>query len=337
MPDKQTTRKSGLTGAGTVATHAQSVPTGYRRTTSQNLGHHSRHDGRFDGSRSHLARLVLRTAALALLLTSLAITGAPGSVDADGPPESACPEMTDSIRRLYLAIFVREPDLNEAFHWSDRYMSGEANLPAIANQLIRSAEFDRLHGPKTSSEFVELLYDNTRNPPPSPQVRRHWTTALNTGYTRGEMAVVLTESEDFVRETATARPLSGYLRWYPPGTHWYCGHGTVEGLSIRPLTGAQVYADRLIRNEGDTADEVVIVTLEEGLANAVMAQSTLPPGVTDYSWMGTFTGDGYYGAAVTVGAGPSTRWIMVFYTSPIGHNRLGWQIDPDPLESSVDP
>lgn len=320
-----------------MATHVQSVPSGYRRTTSQNLGCRSRDDGRPEETRAHPKRLVLRVAALALLLASLVITGASGSVDADGPPESACPEMTDSIRRLYLAIFLREPDLNEAFHWTESYMSGEANLPAIANQLIRSAEFDRQHGPKTSSEFVELLYNNTRNPPPSPQIRRHWISALNTGYTRGEMTLVLTESEDFVRKTATARPLSGYLRWYPPGAHWYCGQGTVEGLSIRPLTGAQVYADRLIRNEGDTADDVIMVTLEEGLANAVMAQSTLPPGVTDYSWMGTFAGDGYYGSAVTIGAGSSTRWIMVFYTSPIGHSRLGWQIDPDPLESSVDP
>ena len=86
----------------------------------------------------------------------------------------------------------------------------------------------------------------------------------------------------------------------------------VFGLVDEP--GGRVYADRLIRNEGETPDQVVMVTLEEGMANAVMAQATLPPRVTDYSWMGMLTGDGFYGAAVTVGAGPSTRWIMVFYT-----------------------
>jgi len=320
-----------------VATHAQLVPTGCRQEKSKNPGGRSGVRGLPRSPSRRLVGLAVRVTALSLILASLAMAGTTGSVDADGPPESACPEMTDSIRRLYSAVLLREPDPNEAFYWTDRYSSGEANLPAIANQLIRSAEFDRRHGPKTSSEFVELVYNNTRNPPPSQQVLRHWTRALNTGYTRGEMVLVLTESEDFVRKTATVRPLSGYLRWYSPGTHWYCGHGTVEGLSIKPLTGAQVFADRLIRNEGDTTDEVVMATLEDGLANAVMARTTLPPGATDYSWMGMFVGDGYYGGAVTVGAGPATRWIMVFYTSPIGHSRLGWQIAPSPVGSSVDP
>ncbi len=331
MPDK----KSRPTGAGTVAIHQPSDVTTRRPTTSQNLRYRSRSSGKANSARRRFRRLVARATAASLLLVSLTMTGAPPAVGAEGPPESACPEMTDSIRRLHLALFLREPDLNEAFHWTDRYKSGEANLASIANELARSTEFDRQHGPKTSSQFVELLYNNTRNPPPSQQILQHWTRALNTGYTRGEMVLVLTESEAFVRKTATARPLSGYLRWYPPGTHWYCGRGTVEGLSIKPLTGDRVYADRLIRNEGDTPDDVVMVTLESGLANAVMARSTLPPRVTDYSWMGTFAGDGYYGGAVTVGAGPSTRWIIVFYPRSIGHNRLGWQIGPAPLPSNT--
>lgn len=330
------TRNPGRTGAGTVAIHQQSGVTARRPTTSQNLGRQSRSSKTTGLSRRRIQRLVARATATLFVLVSLIMTGASSSADAQGAPESACPEMTDSIRRLHLALFLREPDLNEAFHWTDRYKSGEANLVSIANDLIRSTEFDQQHGPMTSSQFVVLLYNNTRNPPPSQQILQHWTRALNTGYTRGEMVLVLTESEAFVRKTATARPLSGYLRWYPPGTHWYCGRGTVEGLSIKPLTGDQVYADRLIRNEGDTPDDVVMVTLENGLGNAVMAQSTLPPRVTDYSWMGTFAGDGYYGGAVTVGAGPSTRWIMVFYPRSIGHNRLGWQIGPDPLPSNVD-
>ncbi len=260
------------------------------------------------------------------MLGSILLAGPTAGIDADSHPDSACPEMTDSIRRIFIALFLREPDLNEAFHWTNQYGSGQANLAAITTDLARSAEFNRQHGSLTSSEFVELMYRNTRNPPPSQQILDHWTRILNTGYPRGEMALTLIESEDFVRKTATARPLSGYLRWYPPGTHWYCGSGTVEGLSIRPLTGPVVFADRLITNEGDEPDEVLMVTLEQGLGNAVMAQSTLPPRVTDYSWMGTFSGDGFYGGALTVGAGESTRWIAVFYTQSIGHSRLGWQI-----------
>ncbi len=273
-------------------------------------------------------RMPVRAIVITLSLTMITVIGPSGSVDAAEPPESACPEMTDSIRRLYKALFLREPNLNEAFHWTEEYKTGRADLPTVANQLIRSNEFTNEYGQRSSSDFVELIYRNTRQPMPSAEVRGHWARALNTGYSRGEMALALTESEEFVRRTATTRPLSGYLRWYPPGSHWYCGRGTIEGLGIKPLSGDPVFADRLVKNEGDTADDVIMVTIEQGMANAVMVQTTLGPRVTDYSWMGNFAGDGYYGGALTVVAAPTTRWIAVFYSRPIGHSRLGWQIDP---------
>ena len=288
-------------------------------------------------SRGRFRRLATRALAAALLLGSVTLVSPDSTSAADEPPASACPEMTDSIRRLFLGIFQREPSLNEAFYWTDQYKTGAGNLPMIANRLIGSVEFDRQYGSRTSAEFVELLYSNTGNPAPSQQIRRHWSRALNAGYSKGEMTLVLTEAEAFVRRTSTARPLAGYLRWYPPGVHWYCGRGTIEGLSIKPLTGSQVFADRLIRNEGETVDPVLMVTIEGGLANAVMAQSSLAPDVTDYSWMGTFAGDGFYGDALTVGAGPSTRWIAVFYDRSIGHSRLGWQIDPAALGPGAGP
>ena len=333
MPDKE----PGRIGTGNVSTQDQSAVDAGPQLKTRDDWAGSRKPGRRRAAGWRCGRTAINAGLVTLLLVPLLLLGAPASVDADGAPPSACPELTDSIRRLFVALHLREPDLNEAFHWTGQYMTGEANLAAIANQLIRSAEFDDQHGPLASSEFVQLMYRNTRNAPPSEQVLQHWTRALNTGYTRGEMTLVLTESEDFVRKTATVRPLSGYLRWYPPGTHWYCGHGTVEGLSIKPLTGRQVFADRLIRNEGDEPDQVVIVTLEDGLANAVMAQATLPPRVTDYSWMGVFTGDGFYGGALTIGAAPSTRWMVVFYPQPIGHSRLGWEIDTGAPVTTVRP
>jgi hypothetical protein len=207
-------------------------------------------------------------------------------------------------------------------------MSGEANLPSIAGSLVQSKEFHLLWGSRTSSEFVDLIHLNTDRPPPSTEDRQHWTRALNTGYTRGEMTVALTESEHFVTATGTTKPLSGYLRWYPPGTHWYCGSGPRSALSIKPLVGQIVFADRLVKNEGLTSAEFEIATVEGGMRNAVIAGGSLPPGAADYLWSGSFSGDGFYGSALQILAPASTRWAVVFYPRSIGTTRLGWQIGP---------
>jgi len=260
-----------------------------------------------------------------LLVLTLTVVQ-PQPSDADGPVPSACPEMTDSIRRIFIALFLREPSANEAFHWTSKYMNGETNLPEIAAQLIRSSEFQTRYGARTSSEFVELMYRNTRRPLPSTDELSHWTSTLNTGYGRGPMSLSLIESEEFVASTATSRPLSGYLRWYPPGTHWYCGTGSRTELSIKPLIGEVIFADRLIRNDGDVGDNIQIATVENGVDNAVMATGLLPPRVTDYTWFGAFAGDGFYGSSLNITARASTRWVVVFYTEPIGRSRLGWQI-----------
>ncbi|MDH3303350.1 MAG: hypothetical protein OES24_22840, partial [Acidimicrobiia bacterium] len=92
------------------------------------------------------------------------------SAEAQNPPPSACPEMTDSIRRIYRAYFKREPNAYEAYSWTNRYMSGDASLPVIAGTLAHSSEFNDQWGSRTSSEFVELLYLNTGRTSPAPEV-----------------------------------------------------------------------------------------------------------------------------------------------------------------------
>jgi len=269
-------------------------------------------------------RMIAVLVVMAISLTMLS----PTAIAAQPSSESACPEMTDSIRRLYLAFFKRDPNPYEAHSWTNRYMAGEANLPSIAGSLAHSREFLTLWGSSTSSQFVELIHLNTDHPAPSAEELHHWTRALNTGYTRGEMTVALTESEHFVTATGTTKPLSGYLRWYPPGTHWYCGSGPRSALSVKPLVGQVVFADRLVKNEGPASASYEIATVESGLRNAVIASGSLPSGATDYLWSGSFSGDGYYGSALQIVAPASTRWAVVFYPRSIGTTRLGWQIGP---------
>lgn len=267
---------------------------------------------------------IVQAAALILAVSVMAVS-APA---ANAQPPSTCPEMTDSVRRLFMGIFTREPNATEAFFWTSKYMNGEANLPQIADDLIRSSEFETRYGPRTTGEFVDLIYRNTRRPLPPHDDLRHWITALDTGYTRGRMVLALTESEDYVSKTNTARPLAGYLRWYPPGTHWYCGGGSRGQLSVQPLVGSSLHADYLFRNAGASADSIRLATVEDGFSNAVLITTTLQPGVTDYEWGGKFIGNGFYGSAVDITAQSTTSWVVVFYPRSIGYDRLGWQISP---------
>ena len=275
------------------------------------------------------ARLSVRRVLVSLivLIALVGLTSVVAPPPAQATTASACPEMTDSIRRIYLAYFGREPNAYEAHSWTNKYMNGDMNLPQIAGELVHSREFANLWGSRTSAEFVTLMYQRTSRPDPAAETLHHWTRVLNTGYTRGEMTLALTESEHYVQLTNTSIPLSGYLRWYPPGTHWYCGSGPRSAVSVRPLTGQVLLVDRLVRNEGAGASQFEIATIEGGFQNAVLGSGVLPGRSADYMWAGVLSGDGFYGSALQIIAPETTRWAVVFYPRTIGRNRLGWQID----------
>lgn len=137
--------------------------------------------------------------------------------------------------------------------------------------------------------------------------------------------LTVTESYDYVVRTGTVKPLAGYLRWYPGGTHWYCDIGSAT-VGVRPLTG-DVWADYYFKNRGDGADDIALWTLDDDRSQAVrMNSATLSAGFTDYNWDGVFIGDGDYGRFIDVQTGATTDWIVVFYPRSIGEDRLGWQL-----------
>lgn len=268
--------------------------------------------------------LVARAVAVVVLSLAAILGPVPSPSVSQTAIPNECPEMTDSIHRLFRALLGRGPTVNEAYFWNDIYMRAEMNLPQIADRIMGSAEFNRLHGDVTTREFVLLMYRSTEREVPIQEVLHHWTRALNNGYTRGEMALGLTETSHWVAVTGTARPLSGYLRWYPPGTHWYCGSGSRQGLSIQPLVGDAVHVDRLLVNRGTALDQVSITTIEAGVETATIVWGALAPVSTDYRWFGTFRGDGFYGDGLNITVADTTRWTLVFYNQPIGVGRLGW-------------
>lgn len=266
---------------------------------------------------------------LAVMMAALAIAIPVSPVDAESYP-SGCPEMTDSITRLYQAYFLRQPDRVGFHYWTNVYKNGDAGLEDISDYFFRSSEFQSRYGQTDNDDYVELVYRNVLRRAPDPQGRRHWIRSLERGYSRGALMVAFSESEEFVRRTNTAIPLAGYLRWYPEGAHWYCGTGAVELLSVLPLAGEPLFADYMIRNNnqaaGAQAEPFGLYTVENGMRNVTMAEGTIAAGATDYRWDGAFAGDGFYGTDINVAVGPNTSWIVVFYPRTIGRDRLGWRL-----------
>ncbi len=274
-------------------------------------------------------RTVLGSAiSLLFVITSLALGPATpvSATEETAVPPSSCPELTDSIRRLYLAYFNREPDADGFTGWVEKYQSGEADLPTISEELAISDEFAVRYGSLSDDRFVELVYRNVLRRSPEENGRDHWVSALSAGYPRGLLMLAFSESEEFVRRTDTARPLAGFLTWYPEGVHWYCGAGSAPQIEITPLAGERISADFMFHNNGDSTSEVELHTMTDGQRQVAMAEATMPPGVTLYRWDGLFSGDDAYGNGLEIQAGPSTGWAVVFYPRSIGPQRLGWQI-----------
>jgi hypothetical protein len=281
------------------------------------------------GSANSTAR---RRIGLAFLIVAAVVAAATSSAaqenSTDNTESVRCPVMTDSIDRLYLAFFNREPTATEFRLRVGDYRSGLASLQAIAGDLATSDEFRTRYGNVDDDRYVDLVYRNVLRRDPTTEDETFWSANLSAGYDRGLMMLAFSESEEFVRRTGTTTPLAGFLRWYPEGTHWYCGVGPRTGLDIKPLDDPTVYADFMFINSTDGQSPVGITTLLDGLPKVEVSRGSLPPGFSDYRWGGQFNGDGQYGSALSITAAARTSWIVAFYPSPIGDQRLGWQIAP---------
>jgi Domain of unknown function (DUF4214) len=276
-------------------------------------------------TRSRLASLlIVIAAALATALGTTAFRSAtvPANPAAAQSAPSACPSMTDSITRLYHAFFKREPDSSGFRHWIGLYQSGTMSLEDIADNFLRSSEFAPRR-PVSNQAFVNWLYHDVLGPDVVPARAEEWVKTLEGNYPRATAVLTFTESADYVRKTSTIKPLAGYLRWYPRGTHWYCGTGGGT-IKVSPLTGG-LWADYYVSNRSSSADAVSIWTLERpGRRHVKLVAEALAAGSTDYNWDGAFSGDGDYGRYIEVTVGPKTDWIVVFYNNSLGPDRLGW-------------
>lgn len=162
--------------------------------------------------------LRLRFASLVFILL-IATTGTslvPSAADA-APAAPVPAGVRDSITRLYLAVFDREPDATGRAYWVGQYVNG-VGLPRIADAFMASKEWQRRIGDVDDAAFVTLLYNNVLERNPDPGGRRYWVDRAANGFTRTDLVLSFSESPEFVRRTGTATPAPPPFPALPPNS-----------------------------------------------------------------------------------------------------------------------
>ncbi len=267
---------------------------------------------------------------MSLLAGSVGLAGAPAEA-VGGEVLLVCPEMTDSVVRLYSAYFLRGPDAEGIDFWTKSYSEGGWTLAEISEHFSVSTEFQALYGELSNLEFVNLIYQNILGRAGEAEGVNFWTGRLDQGLEdRGAVMLKFSEGPEYVTKSGTVPPLAGYYQWYPEGTVWACGNSSGI-LPIAQLPGPS-YVDGIAWNFNQTLSENFIIwTLNpQQDLNSLVVNEIVPAGqlyyfwndVTDTSRFDTDT------AFIDVQAIDADRtdffWSVVFYPASIGTARGGW-------------
>lgn len=260
---------------------------------------------------------------LALLISAVFTQATPASAQAapSSPPAefaTPCPEMTDSVYRLYSAYFLRLPDQGGYEFWIQAYAAGDFNLTTMSDFFAASPEFQQRYGSLDNQQFIELVYANVLQRTPDREGFFFWLDELESGrVSRGGLMSFFSESEEFVMLTGTTLPLAGYLNAYPVGTVWSCGQGSSEGP--RRLTNE--YLDLYVLNVGNTPAEANILLLNRFGDVRDSGSWTLP--VNNELYVDSYIPDPDI-TTIVFDIAPNVIWISVSYPVSIGETRPGW-------------
>jgi hypothetical protein len=267
------------------------------------------------------------------LITALAATAGAvigGVALAAGPASAApatCPEVTDSVERLYSAYFLRQSDPAGLAFWDDQYMTAKRSLTEISDWFAISPEFVARYGAVNDATFVQLIYHNVLGRDPDGAGYNYWLGRLTAHtITRGGTMLMFSESPEFVEKTNTEVPLAGYFNVYPKGTTFYCGVGpdTVPILKNAATAGA-TQMDVLGWNLGDAPQDMALATLDAkgNVKNLILAATAVAPNYYDYMVNAAFTRS----LSVYIGTDfDATRgyWTVAIHPPMAVSARAGW-------------
>jgi len=242
---------------------------------------------------------------------------------------TACPQMTDSIYRLYSAYFLREPDNAGFDYWLATHGSApNTNLDVVSDSFAISEEFMTRYGSLSNTEFVNLVYRNVLNRAPDPEGLNHWVNALNGGHPRGSVMIAFSESEEYVLKTGTTPPQAGFLMAYDRGLQYACNAGFLSVAGTH-----QEIID--IPSERPAYVDILIWNIE----SSIVPTATAFPGVGTLFERENLGPNEYihiYNVPVpaqaqqvtlnqAVGSANNLLWSVVFHDKPHSADRPGWE------------
>ena len=101
------------------------------------------------------------------------------------------------VRRLYAAVFLRDPDAVGYSHWLNA-INQSVSLDSIASEFASSPEFLARYGSLNNTQFAILVYQNVLGRNPDTNGLGFWIGQLNTGTSRGTMMREFSESPEHI-------------------------------------------------------------------------------------------------------------------------------------------
>ncbi len=183
-----------------------------------------------------VASLTLSVVASIVLAVPLS-TSTPAGADPLAS-SSTCPDVTDSVVRLYSAYFLRAPDDGGFEYWADQWGSGAWDLPKISDFFAGSEEFKALYGGLSDGAFVNLVYLNVLGRPGEPAGSEYWIRQLSEGLSRGRLMLLFSDGDEYVSITATMKP-----RFLASGEVFDCLQLAAERRVRSAMADAEVVAE----------------------------------------------------------------------------------------------
>lgn len=104
-------------------------------------------------------------------------------------------EQQANAMRLYQGLLDRSADQGGSQYWLNQVNDGVSDV-AIANTFIGSPEYVAKYGTQTNTQFVQQLYENALNRSAEQAGLDFWVNALDSGVSRGVIAVTIVGSPE---------------------------------------------------------------------------------------------------------------------------------------------
>ncbi len=232
-------------------------------------------------------------------------------------------QLSDQIRRLYLAYFDREPDASGRAGWLTARANGTP-LSAVSSAFAGSAEFQQTYGSLSNQEFVELVYANVLGRPGEPAGVAFWVTALNDGtLSRGQVMNGFSEGEEFRLRTGTSQAAmtpvahqierlyrSYFLRGADQGGLDFWLEQFASGADLGTLSGEFAVSTEFVNAYGELDNAGFIDRIYEN----VLGRPGEPDGVA--FWLGALNDGTLNRGQVMIGFSESAEFIIRTDTMP---------------------